>query len=67
MRESSVNSDDLTIVVVPRDHFSDSRESLESIVQFTRPMCPLVYVDGGSPPRDCAATFASGRAPIISS
>jgi len=44
-----VNSDDVTIVVVPRDHFSDSRESLESIVQFTRPMCPLVYVDGGSP------------------
>ena len=46
-----MNSDDVTIVVVPRDHFSDSRESLESIVQFTRPMCPLVYVDGGSPPR----------------
>ena len=44
-----MNSDDVTIVVVPRDHFSDSRESLESIMQFTRPMCPLVYVDGGSP------------------
>jgi hypothetical protein len=44
-----VNKDDVTIVVVPRDHFSDSRESLESVFQFTRPMCPLVYVDGGSP------------------
>jgi GT2 family glycosyltransferase len=40
----------VTIVVVPRDHFSDTREALESILQFTRPMCPLVYVDGGSPP-----------------
>lgn len=46
-----MKSDDVTIVVVPRDHFSDTRESLESIYEYTRPACPLVYVDGGSPPR----------------
>jgi GT2 family glycosyltransferase len=45
-----MNQDDATIVVVLRDHFSDSREALESILEFTRPMCPLVYVDGGAPP-----------------
>ena len=39
-----------TIVVVPRDHFSDAKESLESILAFTRPEVPLVYVDGASPP-----------------
>jgi GT2 family glycosyltransferase len=42
---------DVTIVVVPRDHFSDTKESLESLYAFTQPSCPLVYVDGGSPPR----------------
>jgi GT2 family glycosyltransferase len=46
-----VNETDATIVVVPRDHFSDTRESLESVYKFTQPSCPLVYVDGGSPPR----------------
>lgn len=46
-----MNETDATIVVVPRDHFSDTRESLESIHKFTQPSCPLVYVDGGSPPR----------------
>ena len=40
---------DVTVVVVPRDHFSDTRESLESIYEFTHPVFPLVYVDGGSP------------------
>jgi glycosyltransferase involved in cell wall biosynthesis len=40
----------VTIVVVPRDHFSDTKESLESLFAFTPPSCPLVYVDGGSPP-----------------
>ncbi len=38
-----------TIVVVPRDHFSDTKESLESLNAFTDPSCPLVYVDGNSP------------------
>ena len=45
-----MKQDDVTIVVVPRDHFSDAKESLESIFALT-PSCPLVYVDGGSPPR----------------
>lgn len=40
---------DVTIVVVPRDHFSDTKESLESIYEFTSPACPIVYVDGCSP------------------
>lgn len=42
-------ADDVTIVVVPRDHFSDTQESLESIFAFTQPMCRLVYVDGNAP------------------
>ena len=46
-----MKDDDVTIVVVPRDHFSDTRESLESIYEYTQPACGLVYVDGGSPPR----------------
>jgi GT2 family glycosyltransferase len=39
----------VTIVVVPRDHFSDTRESLESIFAHTEIPFKLVYVDGGSP------------------
>ncbi len=46
-----MNQDDVTVVIVPRDHFSDTKESLESIYAFTPPACPLIYVDGGSPPR----------------
>jgi len=45
-----VEATDVTIVVVPRDHFSDTKESLESLFAFTPP-CPLIYVDGGSPPK----------------
>ncbi|HJU21480.1 MAG TPA: glycosyltransferase, partial [Casimicrobiaceae bacterium] len=41
---------DVTIVVVPRDHFSDTQVSLESLCAQTPP-CPIVYVDAGSPPR----------------
>ena len=48
-----MNTNDVTIVVVPRDHFSDTRESLESICA-NSPPCPLVYVDGGSPSRIAA-------------
>ena len=39
----------VTIVVVPRDHFSHARESLESILELTAPPYTLIYVDGGSP------------------
>lgn len=39
----------ITIVVVPRERFSYSQESLESIYQYTSMPFELVYVDGGSP------------------
>lgn len=44
-----MGDENVTIVVVPRDHFSDTQESLESILAQTPPDYPLVYVDGGSP------------------
>ena len=40
----------VTIVVVPRERFSCTQRSLESIVTETREPYELVYVDGGSPP-----------------
>lgn len=49
-RGSGLKAADVTIVVVPRDHFSDTKESLESLFEFTPPACALVYVDGRSPP-----------------
>lgn len=39
----------VTIVVVPRERFSYTRESLESIYKFTDYPFELIYVDGGSP------------------
>lgn len=39
----------VTIVIVPRDHFSDTRESLESIFAHTDMPFKLIHVDGGSP------------------
>lgn len=41
----------VTIVVVPRERFSYTRESLESVFQFTDVPFRLVYVDGNSPQR----------------
>jgi GT2 family glycosyltransferase len=38
-----------TIVVVPRERFSHTRQSLESIYENTKIPFKLVYVDGGSP------------------
>ena len=46
-----MNRDDVTVVVVPRDHFSDAIESLEALYQFTRAGFRLIYVDGRSPAR----------------
>lgn len=40
---------EVTIVVVPRERFSCTRESLESIYEHTGVAFSLVYVDGGSP------------------
>jgi hypothetical protein len=39
----------VTIVVVPRDHFSDTQEALESVYANSNFPFDLVYVDGGSP------------------
>ncbi|MEM9214822.1 MAG: glycosyltransferase [Cyanobacteria bacterium P01_F01_bin.150] len=39
----------VTIVVVPRERFSYTRESLESIYACTKIPFHLIYVDGGSP------------------
>jgi len=40
----------VTIVVVPRERFSYTRQSLESIYEHTQVPFELVYVDGNSPP-----------------
>ena len=40
----------VTVVVVPRERFSGTQQSLESIYAHTRRPFDLVYVDGGSPP-----------------
>ena len=40
---------EVTIVVVPRERFSYTRESLESIYEHTKYPFHLIYVDGGSP------------------
>ena len=39
----------VTIVIVPRERFSCTQESLESIYQYTEIPFKLVYVDGNSP------------------
>lgn len=39
----------VTIVVSPRERFSYTRESLESIYEHTKTPFNLIYVDGGSP------------------
>jgi glycosyl transferase family 2 len=38
-----------TILVVPREQFSKTRPSLESILACTKDSVPIVYVDGNSP------------------
>ncbi|ELS03714.1 putative glycosyltransferase [Xenococcus sp. PCC 7305] len=44
-----MNQPDVTIIVSPRERFSYSRESLESIYKNTNYPFSLVYVDGNSP------------------
>jgi GT2 family glycosyltransferase len=46
---STMTEPNVTIVVVPRERFSCSHESLESIYQYTEIPFKLVYVDGNSP------------------
>ncbi|MGL5807612.1 MAG: glycosyltransferase family 2 protein [Xenococcaceae cyanobacterium] len=40
---------EITIVVVPRERFSNTRQSLESIYENTKQPFSLVYIDGNSP------------------
>ena len=47
--KSPLTDTQVTIVVVPRERFSCTRESLESIYQYTEIPFKLVYVDGNSP------------------
>jgi len=51
MERSSVAGALVTIVVVPRDHFSMACEALDSIIADTTIPYKLVYVDGNSPRR----------------
>lgn len=41
----------VTVVVTPRERFSCTRESLESIYEFTDAPFQLIYIDGNSPPK----------------
>jgi GT2 family glycosyltransferase len=47
--ESSIMEAQVTIVVVPRERFSCTQESLESIYENTEFPFKLIYVDGNSP------------------
>ncbi len=49
MNLSAIATPEVTIVVVPRERFSHTRESLESIYEHTEYPFKLIYVDGGSP------------------
>ena len=40
----------VTLVVVPREQFSVSKRSLDSIYECTQIPFELIYVDGNSPP-----------------
>jgi hypothetical protein len=40
----------VTVAVVPRERFSQTKRSLESVLAHIEPATPVVYVDGGSPP-----------------
>ncbi len=44
-----MNNQQITIVVVPRERFSCTQESLESIYKYTKIPFKLIYVDGNSP------------------
>jgi len=48
---NAAGSSRVTIVVVQRERFSTTKQSLESLFQHTRPPFELIYVDGGSPRR----------------
>jgi GT2 family glycosyltransferase len=45
-----ISEPNVTIVVTPWQHFSQTEPALESIYAFTQPPFELVYIDGNSPP-----------------
>ncbi len=49
MNFTNFNSPQVTIIVVPRERFSCTQESLESIYNYTDFPFKLIYVDGNSP------------------
>ncbi|MBD2293069.1 glycosyltransferase [Anabaena sphaerica FACHB-251] len=49
MEKSSTIESEVTIVVAPRERFSYTKESLESIYEHTEYPFHLIYIDGGSP------------------
>jgi GT2 family glycosyltransferase len=49
MNSQAIATPEVTIVVSPRERFSYTRESLESIYEHTEYPFQLIYVDGGSP------------------
>lgn len=57
-------STQVTVVVVPRERFSYTRQSLDSIYQNTQVPFELIYVDGNSPPevRDYLSEKAQDKA-----
>ena len=63
MSLSNTTAKDVTIVVAPRERFSYTRESLESIYEHTEYPFELIYVDGGSPKhvKDYIATTAKEK------
>jgi len=49
METPTMENSQVTLVVVPRERFSHTREALESIYEHTDYPFQLVYIDGGSP------------------
>ncbi len=50
MADGARTTPSVTIVVVPWQHYSQTKPSLESIYAFTPPPFELIYVDGNAPP-----------------
>jgi GT2 family glycosyltransferase len=51
MNELGRAAPSITIVIVPWQHFSQTKPSLESVYAFTAPPFELIYIDGNSPPK----------------
>lgn len=62
-KDQVMNEARVTVVVVPRERFSLTERSLESVIANTPADVPMVYVDGGSPPpvRRYLRRAAAGR------